>query len=162
MLVYDVIDGPLGELVLTGDGERLTGVRLGAEDDRGASAIAGRRRAPAAFAAARGQLTEYLAGRRAAFDLALGLRGTPFQRAVWAAVMAIPYGATATYGELAARLGRPAAARAVGHANAANPVAIVVPCHRVLGARGALTGYAYGLERKAWLLALERRGLSPG
>jgi methylated-DNA-[protein]-cysteine S-methyltransferase len=160
MLVYDVLAGPLGELVLTGDGERLTGVRLRAGDR--APLPPERRRAPAAFAAVRAQLTEYLAGRRSAFDVALELRGTPFQRAVWSAVMAIPYGATATYGELAARLGRPGAARAVGHANAANPIAIVVPCHRVLGARGELTGYAYGVERKAWLLALERRGLSPG
>jgi methylated-DNA-[protein]-cysteine S-methyltransferase len=105
---------------------------------------------------ARAQLEAYFAGERSEFDLPLAPAGTPFDRRVWDAVAAIPHGTTATYGELAAQLGAPGAARAVGAANGRNPIAIVIPCHRVVGARGALTGYAYGVERKAALLALER------
>jgi methylated-DNA-[protein]-cysteine S-methyltransferase len=117
----------------------------------------GWRRDDGALGAAREQLGEYFAGERDAFDLDLALGGTPWQQRVWDAVRAIPYGRTRTYGELAAELCSPAAARAVGHANGRNPVCIVVPCHRVVGAQGALTGFAYGVERKAALLALERR-----
>ena len=102
------------------------------------------------------QLHAYFAGERSSFDLPLEPAGTPFHRRVWAAVATIPHGTTATYGELAVQLGAPGAARAVGAANGRNPIAIVIPCHRVVGARGALTGYAYGVERKAALLALER------
>jgi O-6-methylguanine DNA methyltransferase len=105
---------------------------------------------------ARSQLVEYFAGTRRDFDLAIDWRGTPFQRAVWEAVFAIPYGETRTYGEIAAVLGRPAAARAVGAANGANPLAPVVPCHRLVGADGALRGYGAGLSTKRWLLDLER------
>jgi methylated-DNA-[protein]-cysteine S-methyltransferase len=118
--------------------------------------------APAAPAAAgllgeaREQLEAYFAGERTAFELPLAPVGTPFHARVWALVSAIGHGETATYGELAARLGVPTAARAVGAANGRNPIAIVIPCHRVIGASGALTGYAYGVERKAGLLALER------
>ncbi|MFD0667108.1 methylated-DNA--[protein]-cysteine S-methyltransferase [Ramlibacter sp. MAHUQ-53] len=108
------------------------------------------------FDAARRQLDDYFAGRRQAFDLPLDLAGgTPFQARVWQALQAIPSGATVRYGDLAARLGVPAAARAVGAAVGRNPVSIVVPCHRVLGVGGALTGYAGGLERKTALLRLE-------
>jgi O-6-methylguanine DNA methyltransferase len=103
------------------------------------------------------QLTEYFAGERRAFDVAIDWRGTPFQRAVWEAVGAIPYGETRTYGEIAAALGRPQAARAVGGANGANPLAPIVPCHRLIGNDGALRGYGAGLGTKRWLLALERR-----
>lgn len=110
------------------------------------------------FAAVHGQLEAYLAGRRRCFELTLAWRGTEFQRAVWQALQAVPYGHTVTYGELAAAVGRPRSVRAVGAANGRNPLSIVVPCHRVLGAGGALTGYAGGLERKAALLALERGG----
>ena len=102
------------------------------------------------------QLGEYFAGVRTDFDLVLDPRGTDFQRRVWAALREIPYGATWTYGRLAAHLGAPGAARAVGLANGRNPLTIVVPCHRVVGASGALTGYAGGFDRKAWLLAHER------
>jgi methylated-DNA-[protein]-cysteine S-methyltransferase len=109
---------------------------------------------------ARDQLDAYFAGERTTFDLPLAPVGTPFHERVWALVSAIEHGRTATYGELAARLGVPTAARAVGAANGRNPIAIVIPCHRVVGARGALTGYAYGVDRKAGLLALER-GASP-
>src|SRR5205085_9923425 len=104
------------------------------------------------------QLREFFAGERTAFELPLRPAGTPFQRAVWDALLEVPYGETTGYGALAQRLGRPGAARAVGLANARNPLAIVVPCHRVVGASGALTGYAGGLERKRFLLELEARG----
>ena len=112
------------------------------------------------LAEARAQLAAYFAGERTAFDLPLAPVGTGFDRRVWELVAAIGHGRTATYGELAAALGAPGAARAVGAANGRNPIAIVIPCHRVIGARGALTGYAYGVDRKAGLLALER-GASP-
>jgi methylated-DNA-[protein]-cysteine S-methyltransferase len=102
------------------------------------------------------QLEEYFAGRRRTFTFPLAPGGTPFQRQIWDAVVAIAYGTTATYGRLAADVGRPQAARAIGHANAHNPIAVVIPCHRVLGASGALTGYGGGIEAKAFLLALER------
>jgi methylated-DNA-[protein]-cysteine S-methyltransferase len=108
------------------------------------------------LAAARAQLDAYFAGDRTEFELPLAPRGGAFDRRVWAAVAAIPHGATATYGELAAGLGVPGAARAIGAANGRNPIAVVIPCHRVVGAGGALTGYAYGLDRKAGLLSLER------
>lgn len=102
-----------------------------------------------------GQLAAWLARERRDFDLALAPRGTDFQRRVWDELRRIPYGTTISYGELARRLGSPAAVRAVGRANGANPIAIVVPCHRVIGADGSLTGYAGGLERKRELLAFE-------
>lgn len=105
---------------------------------------------------ARAQLNEYFAGQRRAFELPLAARGTPFQQQVWRALCDIPYGETTSYGALAARLGQPTASRAVGAANGRNPIGIVVPCHRVIGSAGALTGYAGGLERKQALLALER------
>ncbi len=102
------------------------------------------------------QLQEYFAGERTEFDLPLNPAGTEFQRQVWAVLSTIPYGETWTYGELAAALGRPSAARAVGMANGRNPISIVVPCHRVVGSSGKLTGYAGGVERKDFLLRLER------
>lgn len=108
-----------------------------------------------AFAPARAQLDEYFAGRRRSFDLALDPAGSPFELGVWRALLEIPYGETVSYGELAARIGHPGAPRAVGVANARNPVAVVVPCHRVIGADGSLTGYGGGLERKRLLLDLE-------
>lgn len=104
----------------------------------------------------RGELEEYFAGARRSFDLPLRTAGTPFQRAVWEALLAIPYGQTRTYGELARALGRPGAARAVGGACHVNPICILIPCHRVVGAGGALTGFAGGLEIKKALLELER------
>jgi len=101
------------------------------------------------------QLDEYFAGHRAGFNLALDLRGTPFQQAVWRALLALPYGATSHYGEIARRIDNPKAIRAAGTAIGRNPVSIIVPCHRVLGATGELSGYAGGLERKRYLLDLE-------
>ncbi len=105
---------------------------------------------------ARAQLTEYFAGKRQVFDLAIDWRGTPFQRAVWEAVCAVPYGETSTYGEIALLIGRPNAARAVGAANGANPLAPIVPCHRLVGSDGSLRGYGAGLNTKQWLIDLEQ------
>jgi len=108
------------------------------------------------FASAAAQLADYFTGRRTDFDLPLAPTGTHFQQRVWAGLRAIPYGTTVSYGELASSLGSPAASRAVGLANGRNPIAIVVPCHRVIGADGSMTGYGGGLDRKRFLLALER------
>src|SRR5262249_46745434 len=111
----------------------------------------------AVFAGPRTQLTEYFGGGRAEFELPLLPEGTPFQRKVWNALCEIPYGETISYGELARRIGQPTAARAVGLANGSNPLPIVVPCHRVIGADGSLTGFGGGIERKRWLLAHEAK-----
>jgi len=111
--------------------------------------------ADTAFAAAVDQLEEYFAGQRTEFELELELAGTPFQRRVWSALMTIPYGQTRSYGEIAMQLDAPGASRAVGLANGRNPIAIIVPCHRVIGANGKLTGYGGGLSRKRALLDLE-------
>lgn len=105
------------------------------------------------------QLVEYFSGKRKTFDFPLAPRGTEFQLAVWNALLEIPYGDTVTYAELARRIGRPAAVRAVGAANGANPIPVIIPCHRVIGSNGTLTGYGGGIERKQWLLALEGRRL---
>lgn len=108
-----------------------------------------------------GQLRQYLAGRRRDFALPLRLLGTEFQRRAWQALLEIPFGQTRSYGQQAEALGQPGAARAVGHANGQNPVSVVVPCHRVVGADGKLTGFGGGIEAKRWLLELERRGVTP-
>jgi len=102
------------------------------------------------------QLEEYFAGERTIFDIPLAPEGAPFEREVWRALEEIPYGETVSYGEIARRVGQPTAARAVGTANGRNPIAVIVPCHRVIGADGSLTGYGGGLERKRLLLELER------
>jgi methylated-DNA-[protein]-cysteine S-methyltransferase len=104
------------------------------------------------------QLAEYFAGARRTFNLPLALRGTPFQERVWKMLTEIGFGETWSYGELAKRIGNPQASRAVGLANGANPISIIVPCHRVIGANGTLTGYGGGLERKRWLLSHETQG----
>ncbi len=153
-MVHTTIPSPVGALTLTGDGEALSGVFMHEHRHR-PPLPAGAVRDDRAFPAARAQLDAYFAGDLRAFDVPLAVAGTPFQRAVWAALCEVPYGTTTTYGALAARLGRPAAARAVGAANGRNPISILVPCHRVVGASGALTGYAGGVERKRWLLAHE-------
>jgi len=114
---------------------------------------------PGRCAAARRQVQAYLAGERRDFTLRVGARGTPFQERVWAALRGIPWGETVSYGELAARVGRPGAARAVGAANARNPVCLIVPCHRVIASDGLLTGYVGGIWRKKWLL--EHEGALP-
>jgi methylated-DNA-[protein]-cysteine S-methyltransferase len=117
-------------------------------------------RADEPFAHVEAQLAEYFEGRRTTFDIPLELAGSPFQRRVWEALQGIPYGETVSYGELARRVGAPSAARAVGVANRENPVAVIVPCHRVIGADGSLTGFGGGLERKRLLLDLETGVLS--
>ena len=139
---------PLGPIRLRAHDGALTELRFG-------GAAAAEEPSDPVLAEACTQLAAYFAGERTSFELPLEPAGTPFDRRVWAAVAAVPHGRTATYGELAAQLGAPGSARAVGAANGRNPIAIVIPCHRVIGARGALTGYAYGVERKAALLALE-------
>jgi methylated-DNA-[protein]-cysteine S-methyltransferase len=153
--LYDTLESPLGELLLVGDGRALTGLYMLPQHRHAPSVGAGWRRDPAPFREAAGQLEAYFAGELTAFDLPLAPRGTAFQRDVWAALLEIPYGRTVTYSELAQAVGRPGAARAVGAANGRNPISIVVPCHRVVGAGGALTGYGGGVERKRMLLELE-------
>jgi methylated-DNA-[protein]-cysteine S-methyltransferase len=108
------------------------------------------------------QLREYFAGERREFDVELAAKGTPFQQRVWDSLMAIPYGELRSYGDVAKAIGRPAASRAVGAANGRNPIAIIVPCHRVIGASGNLTGYGGGLPTKKWLLEHERRFAATG
>jgi methylated-DNA-[protein]-cysteine S-methyltransferase len=149
--LYTRWSSPLGELLLVGDEGALRAIHLPRRHPNPRGWIA----AAEPFAAALGQLGEYFAGRRTAFDLPLAARGRPFDRAVWAHVSRIPYGETRSYGDLARALGRPDRARAVGGANARNPLPIVVPCHRVIGSDGSLTGYGGGLGRKRALLALE-------
>ena len=143
---------PIGELTVTSDGQAVTGLYM---EDHGPSLADHEPVEDAVLAAARRQLSEYFAGERREFELPLRPRGTPFQWEVWAALRTIGYGETVSYGELAAQLGRPSAARAVGLANGRNPISIVVPCHRVIGADGALTGYGGGIARKRFLLELE-------
>jgi methylated-DNA-[protein]-cysteine S-methyltransferase len=161
---YAVVDSRIGELLLVGDGQALTGIEFdpdGAGPPRraGRPARAGSDRVAdrAALADAVEQLQAYLAGELTVFDLPVALGGSDFQQRVWRQLAEIPYGHTTSYGELAARLGRPGASRAVGLANGRNPLPIVLPCHRVVGASGALTGYGGGLDRKRWLLGLEQR-----
>jgi methylated-DNA-[protein]-cysteine S-methyltransferase len=154
--LYTTIDSPLGELLLLGDGNALGGLHM-QEGRKPATVGPGWRRQPGAFAEAGAQLREYFAGERTAFELPLEPLGSPFQLRVWVALREIGYGETLAYGELARRLGQPAAARAVGAANGANPLSVVIPCHRLVGAGGALTGYGGGIERKRLLLELEAR-----
>ena len=146
---------PVGTLTLTAEDGKLTRLHMDGQrhapdpspdwerDDDGLAAVVE-------------QLEAYFAGSRETFDVPLALAGTDFQRRVWEGLLEIPYGETMSYGELARRVGRPGASRAVGLANGRNPVAIIVPCHRVIGANGTMTGYGGGLDRKVWLLDHER------
>lgn len=140
------IETPIGPLTLQADEAAVTAIRFGAGGAQDTSPL---------LDAAEAQLREYFAGARRTFDLPLAPHGTAFQQRVWTALRAIPYGETRTYGELAAAIGSPNASRAVGMANHRNPIPIIIPCHRVIGANGTLTGYAGGLEIKRKLLALE-------
>ncbi|MGB6454905.1 MAG: methylated-DNA--[protein]-cysteine S-methyltransferase [Streptosporangiaceae bacterium] len=162
MHAHVIVDSPIGPLTLVAARGVLTGLYLAAP--RSGSArhepgddMLGPRADPAGepFAAAADQLVAYFAGRLAEFSLPLAPAGTPFQRRVWAGLQDIPYGETWSYGQLAGKIGNPAAVRAVGLANGRNPIAVVIPCHRVIGADGSLTGYGGGLERKRFLLNLE-------
>jgi methylated-DNA-[protein]-cysteine S-methyltransferase len=148
------VESPVGRLTLAARGGCLVGVQM--EEQRHATAPPpGSRRDDAGFDDVRTQLEEYFAGDRTAFEVELRLEGTEFQRQVWDALCSIPYGETISYGELARRVGNPKACRAVGLANGRNPVAIIVPCHRVIAADGTLGGYGGGLDRKSVLLDLE-------
>jgi len=159
-----IVDSPIGPLTVVAEDGAITALYMDAQ-----------RHAPGAeafglpgdagdepFATATAQLAAYFAGQLTEFDLPLAPAGTEFQRRVWDGLRAIPYGQTVSYGELARRVGSPAASRAVGLANGRNPIAIVVPCHRVIGSDGSLTGYGGGLDRKRFLLALERDSAPAG
>jgi methylated-DNA-[protein]-cysteine S-methyltransferase len=153
---YDIVDSPVGRLLLAGDERALAGLYLLDAGERSAAIRPEWGRSEGLFPAASRQLAEYFAGTRQEFDLPLAPRGTPFQLAVWAELARIPYGTTVSYGAIAAALGKSAAAsRAVGLANGRNPISIIVPCHRVIGADGSLTGYGWGVERKGWFLRHE-------
>lgn len=160
-MYYHYHDTPIGSLLLAGDGERLgvLGFPGGAMARRHGK---GWVEDPAPFAEAGRQLDEYFDGAREAFDLPLALSGTAFQKKVWSALREIPYGETWSYGRLAMRIGRPAASRAVGAANGMNPVPVIVPCHRVIGADGRLAGFGGGLRTKKFLLGLESRTVAGG
>jgi methylated-DNA-[protein]-cysteine S-methyltransferase len=156
---HTVVDSPYGSLTLVAEDDHL--VCLYMEDqrhrpDQSAFGVLVPEPTDAPFAETVRQLAEYFAGRRDTFDLPLRLHGTAFQRRVWTALREIPCGQTWTYGQLAAHIGSPAASRAVGLANGKNPVGVIVPCHRVVGADGSLTGYGGGLHRKQALLDHER------
>jgi methylated-DNA-[protein]-cysteine S-methyltransferase len=150
-LRYALLDSPIGELLLTGDGESLAGIRMAPVG----SPAPEWRHDPQAFAGAAEQLRAYFAAELRVFDLPLAPDGTDFQRRVWRELTTIPYGRTTSYGAIAAALGNPTGSRAVGLANGRNPIPIVIPCHRVIGSDGSLTGYGGGLPRKRHLLALE-------
>ncbi|GAB2976112.1 methylated-DNA--[protein]-cysteine S-methyltransferase [Saccharothrix stipae] len=156
--VHTVIDSPVGEITLVARDGVLAGLYMPEHRHRPPLATFGDRDA-GPFDEVVAQLEEYFAGKRTDFDLPLSMAGTPFQRTVWEALKAIPHGETVSYGELAATIGRPTASRAVGLANGKNPISIIVPCHRVVGSTGNLTGYGGGIERKRMLLGFERGDL---
>ena len=157
MISYTWVDSPLGRILLTSDRDNLTGLYFEGQkyqfapgpDDRLEESLD-------LFQETAEQIRDYFAGTRAEFTIPLGPNGTPFQGQVWEELTKIPYGATTTYGALALALGRPAAARAVGAAVGRNPISIIIPCHRVIGRNGSLTGYAGGLDRKKALLVREQ------
>lgn len=155
-IVFTRIESPIGRLTLAADDSGLREIQFtnGRDSLRRESEW---REASAAMKEAIRQLRAYFAGELEAFDLPLAPKGTPFQQKVWSELCKIPYGETISYGELARRIGNPNASRAVGLANGSNPIPIVIPCHRVIGANGKLTGYGAGLEIKEKLLALEQR-----
>lgn len=148
------LDSPIGPLLLVKEGGKLIAIRF-PRDCEAAPAPEGSERREDGFADVAEQLAAYFEGRLRRFDLPLDLRGTTFQRAVWQALLEIPYGTTTTYAGLAASIGKASAVRAVGAANGANPIPIVVPCHRVIGKGGSLTGFGGGLPAKRFLLDLE-------
>ncbi len=148
------VDSPVGPLTLAGHGDTLTNLRM--VDQTHEPSRADWEPDDDAFGEAVEQLAAYFAGERTSFDLDLELAGTGFQRRVWAALQTIPYGETRSYRDIAEQVGAPTAFRAVGLANGHNPIGIIVPCHRVIGASGSLTGYGGGLDRKRLLLDLEK------
>ena len=158
-MIYSYVPSPLGDLLVLGDGHALTDLYLPLEGEHrylrmpALDAV----RDDDAFAVVRQQLDEYFAGSRTEFDLPTEAAGSGFQRAVWKELCEIPYGETVSYLQIARRLGMPTGSRAVGSANARNPICIIVPCHRVVAANGALSGYAGGVHNKRWLLDHEGR-----
>jgi methylated-DNA-[protein]-cysteine S-methyltransferase len=153
---WTTYESPIGQLTLRGGADALTAIHFPGEVGQ----LSADARDPDAFAAAVRQLDEYFAGERREFAIPVRLDGTPFERAVWDRLLAIPYGSTITYGEIARAVGRPEEFRAVGATVGRTPVPIVVPCHRVIGSDGSLTGYGGGLDRKRALLDLEAGQLS--
>jgi len=165
---YGSLETPVGTVYVGGSGEGVHRIEFARSEEEAARFLERLERdsgsAPVedaeASRAAVEELRAYFAGERSEFDLPLAPKGTPFQQAVWQALLEIPYGTRATYGAIARRIGRPSGPRAVGMATGRNPISIIVPCHRVVGANGTLTGYGGGLDRKEWLLALESRSSS--
>jgi methylated-DNA-[protein]-cysteine S-methyltransferase len=155
MTYYTCCESPIASILLTSDGTSLTCLYLLSPQGPSIDPEWVRRDDATPFAETKRQLAAYFEGRLTEFDLPLAIAGTPFQKRVWDELQRIPYGDTISYGELARRIGQPSASRAVGLANGRNPIGIIVPCHRVIGANGTLTGYGGGLPRKEALLALE-------
>lgn len=160
MNVFGYVESPIGRLMLTSDGTALTGLYMNLYRNKPAKLPAfgddwTQNATIDPLPAAVSQLKEYFAGKRREFNLPLRMAGTPFQQRVWRELTKIPFGETRSYGQLAKRLNNPNGSRAVGLANGRNPIAIIVPCHRVIGADGSLTGFGGGIERKEWLLSHE-------
>ena len=155
MTRYAVLPSPIGDLVVSGEDGAISGLAFA--DSPKAGPLAAWRRDENAFREVATQLRAYFGGELTDFTVVLAPGGTRFQRRVWAELRAIPYGDTTTYARLAEIVERPRAVRAVGHANGRNPISIIIPCHRVVGSNGGLTGYGGGLSRKQWLLAHEAR-----
>ncbi len=152
--LYHNFPSPIGDLLLVSNGSALTGLYM-LDHAGGPTPRTGWRHDERGFESLCAQLTQYFAGSLRQFDVVLSPAGTEFQQKVWQELRRIPYGETISYGELARRIGQPSASRAVGRGNGQNPISIIVPCHRVIGANGTLTGYGGGLDRKKWLLEHE-------
>ena len=158
MTIYTHLSSPIGPLLLVADDSGLREIRF-AKNGQPAKPDREWKKDSSAFSATKRQLTDYFGGKLETFDLAVCPQGTDFQQSVWSELCKIPYGDTISYGELARRVGNPNASRAVGLANGSNPIPIIIPCHRVIGSNGKLTGYGGGLDIKEKLLALEKRQL---
>jgi methylated-DNA-[protein]-cysteine S-methyltransferase len=161
LVYFRHLSSPIGKLLLTSDGRALTGLYMSKLAEASAPSPGEQwKQDDAVFVRVCEQLEAYFDGESVAFDLSLNLAGTPFQRRVWNELCAIPFGVAISYAELARRIGQPSASRAVGGANGQNPISIIVPCHRVIGADGGLGGYGGGLDRKRWLLEHEAEVLA--
>ena len=158
---YTIMPSPIDDLLLVSDGDVLTGLYMEQQMSNGKAVGASWKRDPGPFREVEHQLHAYFEGEPTRFDVPIRLQGTDFQRVVWRNCQGLNSGERISYGELARRIGRPGASRAVGLANGRNPIGIIVPCHRVIGASGALTGYGGGLHRKQWLLEHEARLVAP-
>lgn len=155
MTINRFIETPLGELLINGDNDVVTGLYFPQHSP--APASNNTQLNEEAFTKAADQILDWFAGKRKEFDIPIELRGSEFQRSVWDALRTIPFGQTVSYAQIAQAIERPGAARACGHAIGRNPVSIIVPCHRVIGANGKLTGYAGGMDRKRWMLEHEQQ-----